>query len=278
MATSYSVNGGASQDIAQLNQGERQQFFVVLSPATTGTVTVWAEDTNQSTIGNKQADAVIVNQITITTSGSSNNQAPVLSVDSPADGAVFDVGTTVVFSASATDEDGDLSSDISWGSSPAGVSGTGESISSDNLAVGTYTVTAQVSDSTGLTTQKNVVINVVEPSNATLIAVSDLDGIGTAVGGGGWRAEVTTEVRNDENTLISGAVLSGNWSNKRNQSMSCTTGEDGRCNLTQHGLNNSSGSVAFSIEGIAGVLPYQQAVNRDPDGDSDGTTITVFKP
>ncbi|HCO61741.1 MAG TPA: hypothetical protein DIT58_16305 [Porticoccaceae bacterium] len=276
-AFSYSVNGGASQTIGQLNQGERQQFFVALSPATTGTVTVLVEDTNQSTSGNHQVDAVIVNQITITTSGSPTNQAPVLSIDSPADGAVFDAGTTIVFSASATDEDGDLSSEINWSSTPAGVSGTGASISFDNLAIGTYTVTAQVSDSAGLTTQKSVVINVVEPSSATLIAVSDLDGIGMA-GGGRWSAEVTIEVRDDESTLISGAVVSGYWTNKSSQVVSCTTDGVGRCTVTQDRLKNNRDSVAFGVVGITGALPYQQAANSDPDGDSDGTMITLFKP
>ena len=118
----------------------------------------------------------------------------------------------------------------------------------------------------------------VEPYNATFIAVSDLDGIRTAVGGGRRRAGVSIEVRDDENTLISGAVVSGNWMNKSCQLDSCTTDEHGRCSVTQDRLKNNRDSLAFVVVGITGALPYQQAANSDPDADSDGTMITVLKP
>jgi hypothetical protein len=46
------------------------------------------------------------------------------------------------------------------------------------------------------------------------------------------------------------------------------------------GINGkSTASVTFTVEGISHVaLTYDSAGNTDPDGDSDGTTITVNKP
>lgn len=76
------------------------------------------------------------------------NQIPDVVIASPADGAVFDEGQNITFTASAFDaEDGDLSSGISWQSSLDGVLGVGASVNSDQLSVGSHVITASVSDS-----------------------------------------------------------------------------------------------------------------------------------
>jgi len=82
-------------------------------------------------------------QITITI-----NAAPTVTITAPNDGATFVEGDNITFEATASDpEDGDLSASISWSSVPAGVSGTGSTISTDQLTPGSYTITAIVTDS-----------------------------------------------------------------------------------------------------------------------------------
>ncbi|MDH3398982.1 MAG: hypothetical protein OEM81_14305, partial [Acidimicrobiia bacterium] len=99
--------------------------------------------------------------ITITVNGS-----PVVSIDAPADGASFPDGALVGFTASVTDEDPDLVDSVVWSSIPAGVVGTGASVSTATLAPGTYDVTASVTDSGGLTGSDSITITVNELTEA----------------------------------------------------------------------------------------------------------------
>ena len=62
----------------------------------------------------------------------------------------------------------------------------------------------------------------------------------------------------------------------------CTTPEDGtgQCpsGWTSY-LKKRNKSVTFTVDNVAiPLLQYQPAENHDPDGDSDGTTITIVKP
>ncbi len=73
---------------------------------------------------------------------------PTLSISEPADSFVSIEGSSLTFSASATDpEDGGLSNLISWTSDIDGSIGVGSSFSMSTLSVGTHTITATVSDS-----------------------------------------------------------------------------------------------------------------------------------
>ena len=275
---SYAVNNDPTQVIGQLTAGTSKQFIVALPPTTVGTVTVFVDDSNHAKSGNNQADTVIIKQIRVTSSGSPSNQAPLLSIDSPTQGSSFEVGTSIDFMASASDEDGDLSNYIDWSSLPAGVSGMGASVSTNSLAIGTYTVTAEVSDSEGLVSQEAILVNVTAVSSATSVSISDLDGATTQNGGGRWRAEVTVEVRDDEDTLIPGASVSGSWSSGVSAVGACTTETNGRCSINLAGLKKNNASVDFAVTGITTGLNYEPANNSDPDSDSNGSLITILRP
>ena len=75
-------------------------------------------------------------------------------------------------------------------------------------------------------------------------------------------------------------VRTGAWNTGGLNSTVCTTGElggDGTCIFLFPGLKKKS--VSFTVTSV--VLPgqtYAAASNHDPDGDSNGTTITVIKP
>ena len=60
------------------------------------------------------------------------------------------VNSQITLTATATDpEEGDIGADITWISDPAGVTGTGSTITWTPIATGTYEITATITDSTG---------------------------------------------------------------------------------------------------------------------------------
>lgn len=97
--------------------------------------------------------------------GGSGNNAPVVTVNSPADGAIFTLNSTVSMSGSALDtEDGDISGFISWESNLDGPLGTGSSVS-QILSVGTHIIIAQVTDSGGINGTDFITVTVLNVSN-----------------------------------------------------------------------------------------------------------------
>jgi subtilisin family serine protease len=92
--------------------------------------------------------------------GGGGNTAPVVTITSPADGASFDSGTSISFAGTATDEGGDLAGQLKWTSSRDGPIGTGASFDAV-LSDGSHTVTAEVTDSGGLTGSASITITVV---------------------------------------------------------------------------------------------------------------------
>jgi hypothetical protein len=88
-------------------------------------------------------------------------QPPVVTINTPPDGASLNAGEGITFSGSAADaEDGDLTANLSWVSSLDGTIGTGGSFTRSDLSVGTHTITASVTDSSGLTATDAITITI----------------------------------------------------------------------------------------------------------------------
>ena len=112
---------------------------------------------------------------------------------------------------------------------------------------------------------------------APQLHVADLDGR-TATSKNTWTASVTITVRDGNSALVSGATVSGTWSGGFSGSASCNTA-GGTCTLTTGTLSKSKTSATFTVTNItASGATYVPSSNGDPDGDSNGTTITVLKP
>lgn len=91
------------------------------------------------------------------------NQAPRVSIASPAPGTVVPAGTEVVFQADQLYdlEDGDLPySSAVWTSDRDGEIGTGPNFTRSDLSVGTHTITLTVTDSYGAITRRRTTIEV----------------------------------------------------------------------------------------------------------------------
>jgi hypothetical protein len=116
-------------------------------------------------------------------------------------------------------------------------------------------------------------------AEARSVHVADLEGTASSKGKSGrWEAFVTVTIRDDAGSPVAGATVTGNWSGATSRSVSGLTASDGSLTLRTGNLANGA-QVTFSVTNVAGVgLTYSQEANTDPDGDSTGTTITIFKP
>ena len=80
----------------------------------------------------------------------SGNVLPTVTITAPADGMNIIQGDAITFTGTASDfEDGNLTASLSWNSSLDGALGSGGSVSTTSLSVGTHTITASVTDSDG---------------------------------------------------------------------------------------------------------------------------------
>ena len=111
-----------------------------VSTLSLGTHTITARSTDSDNLTSTATINLTVNQFV--------NHAPVVTFISPANGTSYGVGDLIAFSATATDEeDGNLTSSITWSSSINGALGSTGQISTSTLSSGTHTITARVTDS-----------------------------------------------------------------------------------------------------------------------------------
>lgn len=97
-----------------------------------------------------QADTVSTNDTASVSVTVPTSTPPLVTISAPVEGASFDPGDTITFSASASDfEDGDLTSAILWTSSKNGPIGSGATFSSHTLSAGPHTIVARVTDLSG---------------------------------------------------------------------------------------------------------------------------------
>ncbi len=83
-------------------------------------------------------------------------------------------------------------------------------------------------------------------------------------------------VHNEAEALVSGVTVNGSWTGGHTGLASCVT-DNGQCAVSTPAMvKRTSSSATFTVSGIAGA-DYQSAANHDPDGDSDGNSITVVR-
>ena len=105
--------------------------------------------------------------------------------------------------------------------------------------------------------------------------MGDLDRART-IQGNTWTATVTIRVHDKTHGLVANAVVSGNWTG--GTTSTCTTNGSGQCAVSRSGISKNTNSVRLTITNVtrAGFV-YKATANHDPDGDSNGTTVTVIK-
>ncbi|MGA1463837.1 MAG: M66 family metalloprotease, partial [Steroidobacteraceae bacterium] len=173
-AFSYAIGAGPWINLGTLLNGTaRQVLSTQLPSSTSGLVQVRVVDTDR-TSGRGNIDQLSVYRIRVVSAGDPGEQAPVVTITSPAAGATVSFGNSVQFTATASDyEDGNLGSALSWSSSLDGDLGTGASLATSRLSLGTHVVTASVTDSASNTSTDTVTITVIDGSAATLTIRAD---------------------------------------------------------------------------------------------------------
>ncbi len=140
-------------------------------------------------------------------------------------------------------------------------------------------VVNEPSASRTLLAQLQVLTNskMISPTPATVF-ISDLDG-SSQNHLFSWTATVTIFVVDNNYNAVANAVVAGSWSNGASGADSGVTDGSGICTISKSGIRKNKPSVDFSVTDItASGLVYAPGSNSDPDGDSNGTSITVFKP
>jgi hypothetical protein len=91
----------------------------------------------------------------------SGNTLPSVTITAPDDDSQFAVGSAITFTGNASDlEDGDLTSSIAWTSSVNGSIGSGGSVTTSTLSLGTHTITASVTDAGKASRSASIVVTV----------------------------------------------------------------------------------------------------------------------
>lgn len=161
--------------------------------------------------------------------GGGSNNPPTVSISSPTDNASFVSGTSISFSASASDvEDGNISANLVWSSNLQGQIGTGAAFSAV-LNDGTHTITASVTDSASQSGSDSVTITV------------------TSGGGGGITLSVVARKQqgNKYADLTWSGATSASVDIYRNGAAITTTANDGT--YTDGPLGKGGGSATYKV-------------------------------
>jgi subtilisin len=144
---------------------------------------------------------------------------------------------------------------------------------------GSDSFTYRALDATGASAAVTVSITIAAAPPPNPIHVGDLDGAGSSTGKT-WTAKVTIRIDTAAHGAVSGAVVSGTWSNGSSGTASCTTTSNGTCTVQKTKLTKASvASVTFTVSGVTkSASTYLPAANHDPDSDSNGTSIVVLRP
>jgi PKD domain/Beta-propeller repeat len=178
-------------------------------------------------------------------------------------------GLTCSFDGSASsDPDGTITG-YSWNFGD-GTTGTGPTVSHTYAAAATYAVMLTVTDNAGATGTHSKSVT------AGQTHVGDLDGAST-IQRSTWTAIVMITVHDSSHQLVANATVSGSWSGGGGTG-SCTTNGSGQCTVSKSLIPKRNASVTFAGVNIThATLTYASTDNHDPDGDSNGSSITVSR-
>ena len=150
--------------------------------------------------------------------------------------------------------------------------------SATGAALGVHTISATVIFEDGNTTNntRSVAVEVLSESQPTTIHIGDLDGSSQNVFWVIWLARVTMTAHDSDHNPVAGATISGVFSDGSSV-FQCTTNSNGQCFV--QGYQWWLSSLTFTVTKISHVdLNYKLDDNHDPEGDSNGTSITVRRP
>lgn len=106
--------------------------------------------------------------------------------------------------------------------------------------------------------------------------MGDLDGASATSGGSRWTATVTVAAHDAAHAPLAGVTVTGSWG--AGAAGTCLTNAAGTCPVTRR-FSNRRASATLTVTGLSlGGYTYGGTSNHDPEGDSNGTSITVLRP
>ncbi|MDP3154525.1 MAG: PKD domain-containing protein [Archangium sp.] len=159
------------------------------------------------------------------------NTPPVVMIDGPANGAVFDEGMPIELRGHATDvQDGMLSGGaLAWSSSLGGALGAGGTLTFSNAALGHHRIVLTATDVAGASSVATVELDVVQPgtNRAPVVTISaPVNGAALLLGS---QVTLTGSANDTEDGALGGASLA--WSSSRDGALG--TGLSLNTTLTQ---------------------------------------------
>ncbi len=132
------------------------------------------------------------------------------------------------------------------------------------------TATQRLADNNSSNDARAIAITVNPPN----LHVGNLDG-GATSNGNNWSATVKITVHDSRHNLVNGASVRGLW-NGSNPEVGCLTGPTGMCSVVLSNLPNSTKMASFGVTALSlSGYVYKSALNHDPDGSSNGFSVTV---
>ena len=114
---------------------------------------------------------------------------------------------------------------------------------------------------------------------ASFMHCGDIDGSAVNVPGNKWKAGASLLVHTWTHNLIPNATITGSWTGGFTGGSTCVTNSAGSGKISTPAISRQNPSVTFTISNITfGLYTYASGDNHDPDGDSNGTAITINKP
>jgi TonB family protein len=156
------------------------------------------------------------------------DEPPEVEVTAPEDGTTVAEGTSITFTAAASDgEDGNVTGSIAWTSDRDGALGTGGSVAA-TLSAGSHTVTARVTDSQGQSAEDAVRVTV-EPDAPPQVQIVEPES-GTTVTEGG-SLEFSGSASDAEDGDLSESIQ---WTSDRDGSLGSGPGVEATLSVGTH--------------------------------------------
>lgn len=112
------------------------------------------------------------------------------------------------------------------------------------------------------------------------VHIGDLDGAEfPSFRGGITTGNVLVMVHDAEHRPVSQARVRGSWSDGVSGFSQCETAVDGTCTLTSRRFADQQGlKLILVIRGVDGAeMEYAKTANHDVDGETNGTTFTMYR-
>jgi serine protease AprX len=114
------------------------------------------------------------------------------------------------------------------------------------------------------------------PPPPPTIHVGDIDDTSAPYNSKQWTARARFEVHDGAEAVVAGVRVNVAWQNGK--TANCTTNTNGRCSVSRR-VTVKKATFSVSVTGLVlSGYNYVSSDNHDPDGDSDGTSITLHRP